>query len=230
MPRIDLTRYDLTTPEVHPDPDRDTAWTLPGHEWEKVRAFVECGENEMLLRAPTTGATTESVKRTRCELKGKPFSLHSKRRFCARITAQVTKVNWKGSFVLIQAHCHDGNDPTFKGFIETTDKKTAVFKGGLRTGDSTASPPKTMIHDNLLLSEPFTATIVLGPASAIAVTMSQGDSSKTLTGKLSNTRAHRAHVFHMGIYNQVDKGAAEEPEDDGTHLKVLELQEWVEEL
>lgn len=235
MPRIDLTPYDITTPKPHPE--KGTAWTVPGTDVGLVPEYVQCKQNEVSLWAPTSGATTESVKRTRCELKGKPFALEEKRYAYARITTRVEQVNWKGEFVLIQAHCHDGNDPTFKGFISTSDGKTAVFKGGLRTDESTSSPPKETILSNIRLDSPFTAAVYLEQLNnadqstwTVRVTLQQGERCGALAKSVDAKRGCRPHVFHMGTYNQVNKdecpdGTPLDPEKDGTRLVVTELLE-----
>lgn len=235
MPRIDLTPYDITTPKPHPE--KGTAWTVPGTDVGLVPEYVQCKQHEVSLWAPTSGATTESVKRTRCELKGKPFTLKEKRYAYARITTQVEQVNWKGEFVLIQAHCHDGNDPTFKGFISTLDGKTAVFKGGLRTDGSTSSPPKETIFSGIRLDSPFSAAVYLEQINsadqsmwAVRVTLQQGNRCEGMERTVDAKRGARPHVFHMGTYNQVNNdehpaGAPLDPEKEGTRLTVTELLE-----
>ncbi|UFH49639.1 polysaccharide lyase family 7 protein [Pseudomonas sp. KNUC1026] len=224
MSRFDLVPFDITTPKAKPG--TDTAWTVPGTRVEDVKEFASCKADHAWLWAPTSGATTQSVHRTRCELKGGPFDVagvaveHS-----VSITAQVLRVNWAGKFVLIQAHCHDGNDPTFKGFIDSRDGGlTASFKVGLRTGGED-DPPQKVLFDRIDLKERFSVGVALWPDGWIEIRFQQGTRTALLKEQLSSARAKRPHVFHAGIYNQVDKGHASEPAGDGTELRLFEVLE-----
>lgn len=223
MVNFDLTPFDVTTPQ--PGPDGVTALTVPGHRLDEVEPFA-CYENECaLLWAPTSGATTASVNRTRTELKAKPFSLDDHDEHIARLTAKVDQVNWKGSFVVIQAHCHGYGDPTLKGFIETKDGRTGTFKVGLRTEASGDAPPKQVVFEGVDLAQPFTVQLRLKRGGAAEAYFEQGGQCKSLRCQLSAERAARLHVFHWGAYNQVDQGHPSEPKGDGTRLRVLDILE-----
>lgn len=216
---FDLSSFELTTPM--PKPGGKTALTVPGKDIGRVAEFAFYDAGQLLLWAPTTGASTESVKRTRCELKGEPFYLADAPIHRASLHAKVERVNWYGEFVVLQAHCDDGNDPTLKTFIETEDGNTGSFNAGLRTKASTTAPKKVTVYPGLDLSRPFTATINITKAGLVTLTVVQ-DRTETLTGQLEPARAARPHVFHWGVYNQVDKGNAKEPAGDGTLLRIID--------
>ncbi|WP_263262692.1 polysaccharide lyase family 7 protein [Pseudomonas sp. RIT-PI-S] len=223
MANFDLTPFDITTPK--PKPGGTTALTVPGHRIDEVREFARYEEGCAVLWAPTSGATTASVNRTRCEVKGKPFYLADGVKHIARLTSQVQQVNWKGSFVLIQAHCHDGNDPTLKGFIETKDRLSGVFKVGLRIAPDPAAPPKQVVFEPVDLAQPFTVQVCLHAGGKVEVGFEQEGCKEMLSAWLSDERAARPHVFHMGAYNQVDQGHESEPATDGTLLRIVDILE-----
>jgi hypothetical protein len=223
MANFDLTPFDITTPK--PGSDGATALTVSGECIEEVKEFAWYESNYAVLWAPTSGATTASVNRTRAELKAQPFCLDDHDEHIARLTAKVDRVNWKGSFVVIQAHCHGYGDPTLKGFIETEDGCTGTFKVGLRTEAGGEAPPKQVVFEGINLAQPFTVQLRLKRGGAAEAYFEQGGQCRSLRCQLSAERAARLHVFHWGAYNQVDQGHPSEPKGDGTRLKVLDILE-----
>lgn len=210
---FDLSGFDLTTPQKKPN--GTTALTVPADDLSTVSEFAYYDGENLMLWAPTTGATTSSVKRTRCELKGQPFYLADADEHRASLRAEVEKVNWSGEFVVLQVHCDDGNDPTMKMFIDGTDVTV-----GLRTKASTADPKKVLLYPSLDLSRPVTFQVDITRDGLVTASVAQ-DRTETLAGQLEPKRAARPHVFHWGVYNQVDKGSTHEPVGDGTLLRVL---------
>lgn len=216
MQTLDLNGLEITV--AMPKPGAKTAYTGPAHDLGYVSEFAWKDKGDLLLWAPTDGATTQSVHRTRCELKGKPFLLKSAPLHRAFLKALAEKINYAGECVVIQAHCDDGNDPTLKGFLRTEDGKTGDFLVGLRTTKSSSDPKKQMVYEGLDLSRPFSAEIRILKAGDISITVKQ-DRTESIKGKLDAERAKRPHVFHWGAYNQIDKGKPGEPKGDGTRLR-----------
>lgn len=210
---FDLSGLELTTPQKKPN--GTTALTVAGDQLDQVSQFAYYDGDDLMLWAPTTGATTASVKRTRTELKGQPFYLADAEVNRAGLPAKVEKVNWAGEFVILQAHCDDGNDPTVKTFIDGE-----AVTVGVRTKASTTDPKKQTVYVGLDLSRPFTLDLELSNTGVVTLTVAQ-DRTETATWQLEPKRAARPHVFHWGVYNQVDKGSDQEPAGDGTLLRVL---------
>ncbi|QZA71304.1 alginate lyase [Pseudomonas phage AH02] len=211
---IKLSEYSVTTPL--PKEGKSVARTFqPGESLTPVLAYVEKGK----LWAATTGATTESVKRTRCEIVGKEFYFKDHERHVSEMVWHMTQINWFGKVVFQQMHCDDGNDPTLKMFATSSDGgKTGKLTYGLRTTDSSQDPKNLTLLDKVTFADDIETRIEIDSQGKITLTASQGDKSSTIEVSLTKGRAARPHVFHWGPYNQINQGSDKEPEGDGTML------------
>jgi hypothetical protein len=226
----DLKVYDITTPLAKKDAginstSKDAYTWIPGKSFDPVSAFVSQGQSGVMLWAPTSGATTSSVHRTRCEVKGDPFYFKDQPVHTSEMTIIIHKVNWLGSVVIMQMHCHDGNDPTNKTFLEVVDGKGRL-RNGMRLTKSTSDPKKTLLLDNIDLSLPFSIKYCTTQDGFFTVDAGQGENKGHLEGQFDSVRASRPHVYHWGAYNQIDEGDAREPVGDGTLVELIHLAEY----
>lgn len=191
----------------------------PKEDLTPASEYLRMQDGKLRHWAPTTGAATESVHRTRAEVMGTKFYLKNGRAV-SDYTWYLEKVNYSGEFVFQQAHCDDGNDPTLKLFGRVTDHKalTGQILYGLRTEGSSKDPTKVVLMDGVDFTKPVNTIIDLTQDGSINLTAVNQGKVVTVSKKLSAERAARPHVFHNGPYNQVNMGGKDEPEGDGTLL------------
>lgn len=218
-----LLKLDLTTPLKKQD--GNTARTFKSAELvETVLADLEAkgiirrGENYFDVIAPTTGATTSSVNRTRTEFKlPAPVFLKNYTEFLVRLKGELLKVNHERDVVVLQLHCDDGNDPTIKGFYDN-----GVIKVGVRQSDKTTAPDKSNV-----------ATVGATPVlieleyrikgNTLTVVSGHGETAIRKEFTLTADRLARPHVPHVGVYNQVEQGAKGELPGDSSVLRIYEF-------
>lgn len=215
---IDLTPFQITTP--HPKPDSSEAWTVPGAQaFTLVNEFCYPNGPYVVMWAPTEGASTPSVLRTRTEWMTAPFLLSSNDTHTNHQVLYASQVNHAGKFVCSQMHDQLFNDPTCKVFWDNGK----IF-GAIRTTDATSDPKYQLVLDNVPLNTPFTidtSSTRMGLVSVSATcTGRTGTISDQITG---SSRLARQHVFHGGAYNQVDRGLPGEVSGEGTRVEIREL-------
>lgn len=223
---IDLKKYMVTTALAKANKDEARTFQA-GEDLTLASEFLRT-ENGMIRQwAPTTGAATESVDRTRAEIVGTAFYAKDSEENVSEYTWYAGKVNYKGEFVFQQMHCKDGNDPTFKAFGRITNAKTMTGQilYGIRKTASSSDPKKVVLIDGIQFGQPINSVISLEPDGTFKFTVTQADRVATFTVKLDEKRAARPHVFHWGPYNQVDMGAKEEPAGDGTLIWSQNIEE-----
>lgn len=231
----DVLSYDITTPLAKKDAGIGSTST-DAYEWapgnpkkpfSTISEFVYQGPEGVMLWAPTTGAATSSVHRTRAELKGQPYHFGDAPLHVFSVTSKMHKINWFGSIVVMQMHCDDGNDPTEKTFL-TRNAKTGKFQllSGLRTEASTKDPAKELLLDNVDIMQPFTIKYTITKDGLFTIEANQGSNTGKIEKQLSAKRAARPHVFHIGVYNQQDMGNAKEPAGDGSLIELMDFSEY----
>lgn len=227
----DLKIYDITTPLAKKDASinsvSEEAYTwIKGKPFDCLTSFVYQGSKGVMLWAPTSGATTSSVHRTRCEVKGEPFYFKDEALHKSTMTSLVHKVNWFGSVVVMQMHCDDGNDPTNKTFLEVKADGTARLLNGMRLTKSTSDPKKLVLLDNMNLSLPYSITYCTTKEGLFTIDAVQGENKGHLEGQFDSARVARPHVYHWGVYNQINEGDPLEPVGDGSLVELIEMSEY----
>lgn len=218
---IKLSDYQITTPLAKTG-GKVARTFQPGEDLTPAAAFICQG----MCYAPTTGAATSSVHRTRSEIVGEPFYFWNSEQNLSLMTWTLGAINWAGKVVFQQMHCDDGNDPTLKLFAISADGgKTGRIDYGLRTTDSSADPKNITLLDNVDFSLPVTTSISSLGNGVVNISAYQGGNLVVRSAQLSAKRAARPHVFHWGVYNQVDMGNASEPAGDGSLLHWIDITE-----
>lgn len=211
---IKISDYSVTTPLAKPN-SKVARTFQPGEDLSPVAAYIGQG----MCFAPTTGAATQSVHRTRAEIVGKPFYFKDAESHLSQMTWHLAGLNWAGKAVFQQMHCDDGNDPTLKLFIISADGgKTGRIDYGLRTTDGSADPRNRTLLDHVDFTKAVTTSIRVSADGVVSISAAQNGSAGSIEEKLSAKRAKRPHVFHWGVYNQVNMGDIREPAGDGTLL------------
>lgn len=218
---INLSDYQVTTPLAKTG-SKVARTFQPGEDLTPAAEFIRQG----MCAAPTTGAATSSVHRTRSEIVGEPFYFKDAEQNISQMTWTLASINWFGKVVFQQMHCDDGNDPTLKMFAISADGgKTGRIDYGLRTTDSTSDPKNKTLIDNVDFTLPVTTKISPSQDGLVTISALQGDRLETASAQLSAKRAGRPHVFHWGVYNQVDMGSDQEPEGDKSVLHWTDITE-----
>lgn len=218
-----LLKLDLTTPLKKPG--ASTARTFKSAELvESVLADLEAkglirrGADYFDVIAPTTGATTGSVKRTRTEFKfPEPIFLKDYTELLIRLKGELLAVNYDGDVVVLQLHCDDGNDPTIKGFYDNGD-----IKVGVRDYDETKDPDKVKLV-NVGATPALLELEYRIRGNKLTVVCGHGESASRKEFTLTAGRLARPHVPHVGVYNQIDQGADTEPAGDRSALRIYEF-------
>lgn len=224
---IDLKLYKVTTALAKANKNEARTFQ-PGDDLTLASQYLAMQGGRIRHWAPTTGAATSSVHRTRSEVVGEAFYLKDAAEHVSDYNWQAEQVNYEDEFVFQQAHCDDGNDPTLKWFGRITDKANLIGEilYGLRTAAGSSDPKKKTILTNVDFKQPVHTVINMTKGGAVTLVAEQGSNTNQVTAQLSKERAARPHVFHWGPYNQVNMGADEEPEGDGTLLWSNDIAEF----
>jgi len=221
----DLLNYDFTSPKEKPT-SKEALTLTAGQDLSQVSDYVYQTDTGVGIWCPTTGATTSSVHRTRSEFKGKPYYLTDQPLHEFEVTFNVSQVNWFGSFVCMQMHCQDGNDPTNKTFFTKSDSGVYQLMNGMRIENTSKEPQKKLLLDNVQLNQDFTIKYTISKTGLFHIDAYQGDNKGSLEDQLSEGRAKRQHVPHFGSYQQIDEGNSKEPKGDGSRLILILLKEY----
>lgn len=208
---VDIGNYLIATP-LPVSEENPVALELLG-----VFALLKCPEvisrledGSIQLSAPTKGAASKSVHRTRCEWKEPAYwALSSAAKHWSRQEMTVTKVNSALKVVIAQVHVKDATTPPLKVFW---------YKGRITVGfrSSFTSPDvvNSTLHENVPLGVPFKISIGVTASGSISVNvLCQGVPSIKLPLKLDSSWNDQVLQFHGGVYNQVDYSDTTSDED-----------------
>jgi hypothetical protein len=204
---IDLTVWNLTTPEPDADGDART-WPLaidvPDHEF-----FSRTAEGNVMFTAPVIGATTESTDRTRSELR----EIHpdgtlrnwTHASTASRLRAALTLFSVPANGVTVIGQIHSkgpapGGDPLVK----------LKWKRGLLAASVRATPTSDPVDSPVLdvpLNARFTYSIGLSLLGDLSVTVTYGDRSGRFMQRIRDWSAVPLY-FKAGVYNQDVNGEA----------------------
>lgn len=208
---VDISNYLIATP-APVSLTNPVALELPGAE-----ALIKCPEfvtqledGSIRLNAPTKGASTKSVHRTRCEWSEPEYwSLRSAAHHWSRQEMTLSKVNTAQKVVIAQVHVKDASTPPLKVFWNK-GKITA----GFRSNFETATLLNFTLLDAVPLGKPFKVSIHVTAAGSVSISvLCEGRKSVCPTLKLDASWADRVFEFHGGLYNQVDYTDLTDPED-----------------
>jgi hypothetical protein len=181
------------------------------------RALIECPsviamlpDGSLQMTAPTLGASSKSVHRTRCEWKEPGYWLFSSAadHWC-RQEMRLTKVNSLQKVVIGQIHVQGSERPPVKVFWNK-GKITLGFRSSYLQDD----PVNSTVLENVPLGALFKINIHANSTGAVSVSAScNGVKSTSAIMRLDNTWDTKTLAFHGGVYNQIDYSETTDPED-----------------
>ncbi|WP_263139899.1 polysaccharide lyase family 7 protein [Pseudomonas sp. RIT-PI-AD] len=171
------------------------------------------------LSAPTKAATTESVKRTRCEWRENDYwSLDSAPDHWSKQEMMLTKINSEERVVIAQAHVKNSDRPLLKVFW---DAGTVTMGYRLKYNDK--DPQNVDLLTGVELNQTFEVVVHLSSTGALTVRPSlNGKGKASVELQLDSSWTKQKLVFHGGIYNQVAYDDHTSP-DDGTVCVISRL-------
>ncbi|GAB3484478.1 polysaccharide lyase family 7 protein [Azotobacter salinestris] len=210
---IDLSCFNLVTPEVTSDGEAVTYWpsNLPSNEYFSI---LDNGENA--LWAPTKGATTENSEKTRTEfreivpggttLKNWKLGQYSEQYLRAALTLQQVTPN--GRVCIGQIHVKDNNRPPIK-LVWNNGKLRLMYR---ITYNQEADVGVTVL-DSVPIGECFTYSIHVAPDGNVTVIVGHGTRSGTKTVQLDSSWKDKLLYFKAGLYNQEEATSLTLPTD-----------------
>lgn len=199
---VDISNYLIATP-MPVSLTQPVALELPGSE-----ALVQCPEfitqladGSVRFNAPTKGAATKSVHRTRCEWsEPEHWSLRSATHHWSRQELTLLQVNAAQKVVIAQVHVKGASTPPLKVFWNK-GKLTAGFRSNLDTAELLNF---TLLED-VPLGVRFKLSIHVSSGGSVAISaLCEKRLSQSPQLKLDKSWAAREFEFHGGLYNQVD--------------------------
>lgn len=217
---VDISNYLIATP-LPVSEENPVALELLGS-----LALVQCPEvvcqlpdGSVQFTAPTVGAASKSVHRTRTEWKESEYwTLFSAAKHWSRQEMTVTKVNSAQKVVVAQIHVKDATTPPLKVFWNKG--KITV---GFRASFDDPFIVNTTVHNYVPLGVPFKISIGVTSAGTISLNvLCQGMLSVKIPLKLDSSWQDHELQFHGGVYNQIDYSDTT-PEGDGSVCIISEL-------
>lgn len=217
---VDISNYTIATP-LPVSASNPVALELIGSQ-----ALIDCPafvllqeDGSVRFSAPTKGASSKSVHRTRCEWSELEYwALRSAAHHWSRQEMTLLQVNSAQKVVIAQVHVKDASTPPLKVFWNK-GKITAGFRSNFDTPD--------LLNFTLLeavpLGMPFKVSIHVTAAGSVSVSvLCEGRKSVCPLLKLDASWADRVFEFHGGLYNQVDYNDLTSV-DDGSVSVITEL-------
>ncbi|WYW01485.1 hypothetical protein Amme1_00093 [Pseudomonas phage vB_PpuM-Amme-1] len=199
---ISLSKFVVTTPmTAKVVKGKNIALTVKGDDaCSRCAEFISVTpDGELDLFAPTHGAATESVHRTRTELMEADYwALDSAAHHWLRLAMTVKCVNKGGRVVIGQCHVEDSNNPLIKIFW---DKES--IKIGFREKE-TEEPVTTTVCRGVELGQRFTLALHITKAGSVSLNVSVDGKKYNFTEKMDPTWKDFKFNFHAGLYNQLD--------------------------
>lgn len=217
---ITLTPYLITTPMTGKVVNgKNIALTVEGDE-----ACILCPDfvymhpdGGLRLVAPTHGAATESVHRTRTEwMEAFYWPVESAAHHWLRQTMTVERVNQAGRIVIGQMHVKNSNNPFIKIFWD---------KGAIKIGyreKETMSPVTTTICRGVELGQRVSLSLHVTKVGSVSLTVKAGGVSYNFSRKMDPSWFGFMFNFHGGLYNQLDYSDLI-PLEDGSEATIHSL-------
>lgn len=158
-------------------------------------------DGSLQLTAPTKGAASKSVHRTRCEWKEPIYwSLTGATEHVNHQLMKVTQVNSAQKVVVAQMHVKNDDSPLLKVFWQK-----GKLTMGFRQNFNQTTPVNSTVLDNVPLGADFDILILATSSLMLSVQAScNGRTSSVPTMPLDASWAAQTFDFHGGVYNQVD--------------------------
>lgn len=171
---------------------------------------VQLEDGSVQFTAPTKGAASKSVHRTRTEWKEAEYwSLDSAPHHWSRQEMTMVKVNAASKVVVAQVHVKDATTPPLKVFWNKG--KLAI---GFRASFADPAIVNSTILENVPLGVPFKLSVHVTAAGSVSVNaLCQGRKSTCPALRLDSSWKDQILQFHGGIYNQVDYSESTSDED-----------------
>lgn len=206
---IDLSTWNLSIPVGSPAKTIDTPVLVKGY---KDKYFRKDG-SKLYFWAPVTGATTESAKYPRSELR-ETYSDGSVRNWkypeadnYLRAKLTVTEVPSNGKVVIGQIHQYDSNDPLIKVEYQYMDKeRLGNIVAKLRRSPSQDDPSVIIIAERVPLNQAFSYVITLTKSGRLSVVAANYGWNTTL----SSAWKTKPLYFKAGVYTQDNTGYSSE--------------------
>jgi hypothetical protein len=208
---VDISNYLIATP-APVSLTNPVALELLGAE-----ALVECAafvtqleDGSIRFEAPTKGASSKSVHRTRCEWSElEHWALSSAAHHWSRQELILTQVNSAKKVVIAQIHVKDANTPPLKVFWNKGN-----ITAGFRSNFDTAELINFTLLTGVPLGASFKVSIHATAAGSVSISvLCQGRKSVCPPLKLDASWTGHEFEFHGGLYNQVDYTDFTDPED-----------------
>ncbi|TRX75658.1 polysaccharide lyase family 7 protein [Pseudomonas mangiferae] len=210
---VNISALTLSVPAPASPTDPEAVLVSGAEALAKYPDFVAAlPDGSVRLFAPTKAATTESVKRTRCEWRENEYwTLDSAPDHWSKQEMMLTKINSAGRVVIAQAHVKNSNRPLLKVFW---DKGDVIM--GYRLVFNQKDPENVTLLSGVKLNQKFEVVVHLSSSGALTVRPSiNGKGKASVELQLDPSWTKQKLVFHGGIYNQIDYDA-HTPVDEGT--------------
>jgi len=180
---------------------------------------LQLEDGSIQFTAPTKGAASKSVHRTRTEWKENGYwALSSALHHWSRQSMTLTKVNSASKVVVAQVHVKGANTPPLKVFWNK-GKLTIGFRASF---DNPVIVNSTIL-ENVPLGVPFKLSVHVTAAGSVSVSaLCEGRKSTCPPLRLDSSWKDQVLQFHGGIYNQVDYTESTS-DDDGSICIISEL-------
>jgi len=158
-------------------------------------------DGSLRLSAPTRGAASKSVHRTRCEWKEPIYwTLSGATEHVNHQLMAVTQVNSAQKVVIAQMHVKDDDSPLLKVFWQK-----GKLTMGFRQNFNQTTPVNSTVLDNVPLGADFDILILATSSLMLTVQAScNGRNSAVPSMPLDASWAAQVFDFHGGVYNQID--------------------------
>lgn len=201
---IDLSRWNLTTPEVTADGGAITYW--PG-EFPENEFFKTLPSGELELWAPTKGATTQNSERTRTEFREivsgtktlKNWQLGEHLAQYLRVAMTLQQVTPNGKVCIGQIHIKDISRPALKIVWDNGSLRAKVRQHCNQSDD-----PGFTFLDDVPLLERFSYSVAVNGSGLISVNLTHGSRRGECRFNLLPSYIGRSLYFKAGLYNQDD--------------------------
>lgn len=217
---VDITQYKIATPLPVSLTNPVALEVMGDYALAYCPSVVtQLEDGSIQFTAPTKGAASKSVHRTRTEWKEVNYwPLSSAPHHWNRQTMTLVKVNSAQKVVVAQVHVKDATTPPLKVFWNK-GKLTIGFRASF---DNPAIVNSTIL-ENVPLGVPFKLSVHVTAAGSVSVSaLCQGRKSICPPLRLDSSWNDRILQFHGGIYNQVDYTEST-AEDDGSICIISEL-------
>lgn len=217
---VDISKYIIATP-LPVSLTNPVALEVPG-DYALANCpscVVRLEDGSIQFTAPTKGAASKSVHRTRTEWKEAEYwPLSSAPHHWSRQEMTLVKVNSALKVVVAQVHVKNANTPPLKVFWNK-GKLTIGFRASF---DDPVIVNSTIL-ENVPLGVPFKISVHVTAGGSVSVNaLCQGRKSTCPSLRLDSSWKDQILQFHGGIYNQVDYTSSTS-EDDGSVCIISEL-------